>query len=46
VILAGLSRLEQMKGEASEASVRPYHPEKILARIYDNHRRQAATRAA
>jgi glycosyltransferase involved in cell wall biosynthesis len=39
-ILQALSRLSEMRGRACEASVVPYHPEKVLSQIYENHRRQ------
>ncbi len=43
-ILAALNRIGELRGDPCEASVIPYHPQKVLAQIYDNHRRQASTR--
>jgi glycosyltransferase involved in cell wall biosynthesis len=37
----GLKLREQMKGGPCERSVLPFHPDRVLNRIYDNHRRQA-----
>ena len=39
-MLKALGRLSDMRGRPCEASVVPYHPEKVLSQIYDNHRRQ------
>ena len=40
-ITDALDGLEAMRGEPCEDSVLPYHPERVLAQIYANHRRQA-----
>jgi glycosyltransferase involved in cell wall biosynthesis len=39
-VLLALGRLNEMRGRPCEESVVPYHPEKILRQIYDNHRGQ------
>jgi glycosyltransferase involved in cell wall biosynthesis len=41
-ILQALSHLSEIRGTPCESSVTPYHPEKVLGLIYENHRRQAA----
>jgi len=43
-MLRSLSGLQDMRGRPCEASVEPYHPEKVLGQIYDNHRRQVQER--
>jgi glycosyltransferase involved in cell wall biosynthesis len=40
-IRMALEQAEQMTGPACELAVSPYHPEKVLNLLYDNHRRQA-----
>lgn len=42
-LLQALERLPRMRGEPCIASAQPYHPEGILHRIHENHRRQAAS---
>jgi glycosyltransferase involved in cell wall biosynthesis len=40
-ITDALAGLEAMRGVPCEDSILPYHPERVLAQLYANHRRQA-----
>ena len=37
----GLARAEELRGSKCTDAVVPYRPERVLAAIYENHRRQA-----
>jgi glycosyltransferase involved in cell wall biosynthesis len=41
-MVQALRSLDEMRGAPCESSVTPYHPEKVLGLIYENHLRQAA----
>lgn len=38
-----LDRIEEFRGRPCTDAVLPYHPDHVLGRIYDNHRRQASS---
>ena len=40
-----LAQIDSLRGAACERAIAPYLPERVLNRIYDNHRRQAAEKA-